>query len=389
MKETARAFTIFKIIALTIALGIMFHDEQEPWLVVMTALVFLCLFTFQIYLQSHMEKVHGEFSSNESKYPANTINSLQIVLRIIMCIGIYISGINELIPVLLILLMEIIRNISEDMYFFITSCVAAGMVLLMYSPVWQVAGICLILVVSLFTVLWYSAKLVSYKELVNRQRSEIVNLNERIKDNQRLIKTIKYAATLEERNRLTARLHDKIGHNISGSILMLEASMLNMKKNPDKAADGIQKAVSNLREGVDDLRQALREERPIKSDINSSHIKLLLEEASAKHNLHTHLKTDGNLEKISLEIWQSIHDNAIELVTNVCKHSNATNFHIDIQVMESMIKVTYWDNGKCESSFEKGLGLEAVEERTIKCNGKCFFEAEQTGFKVTSIYLGI
>lgn len=382
MKELAKVYITCKSMALVVALCIMFYNEREPWMIIMTSLIFMCMFALQIYL-IEIKRKSQHWNGNLS----STKNNGMIGILSIMSIGTFVSGFEELLPVLMILLIEIIGYILKDRYFIMASSVVLGILLLIYSPSWQLAGIYFMPVISLFMVLKVSKKLNDYMELVNLQRSEIIKRDEKIKDNQRLIKTIQYAVALEERNRIAARLHDKIGHSISGSILMLEASMLNMKNNTDKAYAGVQKAVINLREGVDDIRSALREERPVKSDINVSHIRLLLEEANAQHDLHANLLTDGDLTKISLELWHCIRDNTLELITNVYKHSSATVFSVKIQVLEAIIRVTYWDNGRCESSFEKGLGLEAVEERTIKCNGKCFMEAGDDGFKVVTLFL--
>ena len=36
--------------------------------------------------------------------------------------------------------------------------------------------------------------------------------------------------------------------------------------------------------------------------------------------------------------------------------------------------------------LSSGLGLEAIEERTIKANGRCFFEKTETGFTITNVF---
>ena len=44
---------------------------------------------------------------------------------------------------------------------------------------------------------------------------------------------------LEERAQLSQTLHDKLGHNINGSIYQLEASKVVMEKDPEKAREGL------------------------------------------------------------------------------------------------------------------------------------------------------
>ena len=115
-------------------------------------------------------------------------------------------------------------------------------------------------------------------------------------------------------------------------------------------------------------------------------IKKVLEEFEAAYSMQTVLKQNGRLELISGEVWVCINDNLNEALTNALKHSGAACFTLEISVMNKIAKVEYRDNGKSDGSFEKGLGLEAIEERTIKANGRCFFAKTETGFTITNIF---
>ena len=89
---------------------------------------------------------------------------------------------------------------------------------------------------------------------------------------------------------------------------------------------------------------------------------------------------------ISPVIWSCIHENLQECLTNLLKHSNATEFLLNIEVFKKIIKVEYKDNGTLVENFEKGLGLEAIEERIIRAKGRCFFNKGEKGFSVTNIF---
>ncbi len=47
----------------------------------------------------------------------------------------------------------------------------------------------------------------------------------------------------------------------------------------------------------------------------------------------------------------------------------------------------YKDNGTSAENFEKGMGLEAIEERTVSNKGRCFFNKGEKGFNVTNIFI--
>ena len=231
-------------------------------------------------------------------------------------------------------------------------------------------------------------KLKSYIDKNEVLKEKIIGLENQILDIKGLMKTLKTSASLEERNRIAARIHDEIGHGISGSIILLEAAMLQMKNdnNMDKAKSSVEKAIENLRESVDEIRTALREERTEKSLLGIQDLNLLLVEFKVKYNISTRFKNSGDLTKISYDKWACIHDNLKECLTNVLKHSNANEFTLDIKVFNKIIKVVYKDNGRSDKGFEKHLGLEAIEERTVNAQGKCFINKDVNGFSVINIF---
>ena len=69
---------------------------------------------------------------------------------------------------------------------------------------------------------------------------------------------------LEERTQLSQALHDKLGHNINGSIYQLEAVKVLMEKDPERSRAMIQAVIDQLRTGMDEIRAILRKKRPEK-----------------------------------------------------------------------------------------------------------------------------
>jgi len=295
-------------------------------------------------------------------------------------------GIGEFFPLISILIYEGIDLIIREKSKYVLLCTVLGLLYFVAEPETVLVAIAVVLVLFALSGTWALEKIDSYRQTVAAQKEEMDDLREKLSDNKRLIKTLKYTASLEERNRLAARIHDKVGHGISGSIIMLEAALLTIKKDPLQAEAAIQKAALNLREGVDDIRMSLREERPERSVLGLGEIKAVLQEFESTYGMQTVFKSSGRLESIGGEIWSCISENLNEALTNSLKHSGASIFTLEISVMNKAIKVEYKDNGKSTEVFEKGLGLEAIEERTIKANGRCFFEKTETGFSITNVF---
>jgi signal transduction histidine kinase len=298
----------------------------------------------------------------------------------------FVLGMGVFFPLISLLMYEGLDLLISEKTKYILLGIVLSLLYFAAEPTPIMAGIAAVLVIFAISGTWALAKMDIYRKTVASQKLEMDDLREKLSDNKRLIKTLKYTASLEERNRLAARIHDKVGHGISGSIIMLEAALLTIKKDPVQAEAAIQKAVVNLREGVDDIRLSLREERPGRIELGLSEIKAALEEFEATYHMQTVFKSSGRLESIGGEIWSCISDNLNEALTNALKHSGASCFTLEISVMNKAIKVEYKDNGKSAAVFVKGLGLEAIEERTIKANGRCFFEKTETGFTITNVF---
>ncbi|MDF2539136.1 MAG: hypothetical protein K0S76_2157 [Herbinix sp.] len=359
-----------KIAAVTASVFLFNLEKVDITLSVISTLGFLCVFLFELLIRNIRKKNH-------------LVLKLTAVASVFAC---FILGLDLFFPLYVILLTHLI-DITIDSNMFYQILVVVGLLsYLIFEPLRITTAISFLLLLMVLYCRAVIIKLEFYTEMSLMQKETIGEMNQKLLDLKSLMKTLKYTASIEERNRIAARIHDQIGHGISGSIIMLEAAMLVMKDNPEKAFTSIQKVTANLREGVDEIRAALREERAGRYLLGMNDVTARLEEFKVSYNLITTLKTTGNLDVITMEVWACIHDNLKECLTNVLKHSNASEFQLKIDVLQKIIKVEYKDNGKSEGSFEKGLGLDAIEERTVNAKGRCFFTKGETGFCVTNIF---
>ena len=362
-------YFILKIMAVITSVLLFYSAKVDITSDIISTLSFACIFV--------LELLFGRFH-NRLKLTRITIS-----LCIIACL---VLGVDRLFPLYIVLLIHLLDITLETRMFYYIMVVILLLFFFIFPPDMTSSLITLIFVSMLLFCRSVINKLTRLTEKSDRQQDQIFELNKKITDMRSLHKTLKYNASVEERNRIAARIHDQVGHGISGSIIMLEAALMLMKDNPPKASESIEKAVNNLRGGVDEIRMALRDERVERYLVGMNDINAMLEEFKVSYNKSTKLCTSGDLDVINLEIWSCIHDNTKECLTNLLKHSNATEFILSIDVYKKIIKVEYKDNGCSVEGFEKGLGLEAIEERTIGASGKCFFQKGERGFSVTNIF---
>lgn len=86
---------------------------------------------------------------------------------------------------------------------------------------------------------------------------------------------IEYNAKLNERNIISQKLHDKIGHTITGSLIQLEAIKLLIKEDI-KVSNMLGTVINSLREGMGDIRGVLKSIKPNKVEISINKIRFIL-----------------------------------------------------------------------------------------------------------------
>ncbi|MBP5473022.1 MAG: hypothetical protein J6Y12_10140 [Lachnospiraceae bacterium] len=188
---------------------------------------------------------------------------------------------------------------------------------------------------------------------------------------------------LEDRAELSQTLHDRLGHNINGSIYQLEGVKVLMDKDPDKAKTMVQAVIDQLRTGMDEIRAILRKERPEKRKIAMLHLYELCEDCNNK-GVEADLSTEGDVSRVPDNLWEVILDNAYEAVSNSMKYAGCRHIKIVIVVMNKMVRCTIEDDGAGCAKIEDGMGISGMRQRARSVNGMISFESE-AGFKVTML----
>ncbi|MDR3225853.1 MAG: histidine kinase [Clostridiales Family XIII bacterium] len=256
----------------------------------------------------------------------------------------------------------------------------------------------------------------------DEKSDRIEELRDTIRNQSRSARTMEQISKLEERNRLAARIHDEVGHGMSGSILLLEGAIAIIDNNPDEARETVKRVTEHLRESTDKIRAVLREERTDSADMSLAKIQNELAAFESDHpSVRTKLRTDGDMEQVGRAIWTCIRDNMREAMTNTLKHSNATRFSVSIANSNKLLTVAFTDNGaevaraatggaktaraaggnaeaaqvagsnpeyggEYHSDMRRGIGRQNMEERCALCYGRCFFRKEADGFHVVMTF---
>ncbi len=185
---------------------------------------------------------------------------------------------------------------------------------------------------------------------------------------------------LEERTQLSQTLHDKLGHNINGSVYQLEAVKVLMDKEPETSKKMVQAVIDQLRTGMDEIRAILRKERPSKYRLAMLQLENLCEDCRQK-GVETKLVVEGELAQVSEKYLELILDNAYEAVSNSMKYAKCTKIEIKIHAMNQMLRCSISDNGVGCKEIVDGMGLSGMRRRVREVNGIIDF-ASEAGFMI-------
>ena len=188
---------------------------------------------------------------------------------------------------------------------------------------------------------------------------------------------------LDERAELSQTLHDKLGHNINGSVYQLEAVKVLLEKEPEVSKKMIQNVIDQLRSGMDEIRGILRKERPKKYKLAVLQLEKLCEECRTK-GVEAELLTEGELKEIPEKYLEVILDNAYEAVSNSMKYARCSKIKINIYVLNQMIRCSISDNGIGCKEIVDGMGISGMRKRVREINGILDFETE-AGFTINML----
>ncbi len=224
-------------------------------------------------------------------------------------------------------------------------------------------------------------KIKKLDKIQEEQRKLIYNLQKKMAQEMDIQEQILYTARLEERNNISSRLHDKIGHTISGTLLQLEASKFILDKDREKGLSMLESCIDNLRKGMDEIRMTLRNIKPAEEELGINRIRRILDEKIKGTKIKGKVTYTGNLDKISAGLWMVFMHSITELTTNSIKYSAGDLIEIKIEILNKFIKLEVKDNGLGCEKVKKGIGLRNIEESIGNLKGKMIINNED-GFDV-------
>ncbi|SET34797.1 sensor histidine kinase [Paenibacillus sp. NFR01] len=181
-------------------------------------------------------------------------------------------------------------------------------------------------------------------------------------------KRIAELVIMEERQRIARDLHDTLGQKLSLIGLKSDLAGKLITKNPAQAVIEIGDVRLTARSALKEVREMVTQMRGIRLEDEMPRIRQILQAAE----IDFRLEGDLQLANTSLFTENMLSMCLKEAVTNVVKHSGATECLIRIEPALSDLVIAVEDNGSGIGSgvkMAKGHGLQGMRERLEFVNG--------------------
>lgn len=211
------------------------------------------------------------------------------------------------------------------------------------------------------------------------QRRELVLANVRLSQ---------HAATLEqltlsrERNRLARELHDTLAHTLSGQAVNLEAIKLSLAPEQGDVAAMLDQALTTTRDGLTDVRRAIRDLRsqPLDDLGLTLALRQMALEAAARGSFRLDLDIVEPVPALEPEIEHAFYRIAQESLENVIKHANARRVALRLWLEGKTLCLTLTDDGAgtdlSQVDYGDRHGLIGMQERAVMAGGKLVIESQ-------------
>ncbi len=219
--------------------------------------------------------------------------------------------------------------------------------------------------ISLFVFLLVNALMSEY-----RSRKELGLVNEQLIEYALLIED---RAMLQERNRIAREIHDSLGHSLTAQNIQLANALMYLRSNLDRTETFLSEAKKLGSHALKEVRHSVATLRsdPLQGKLLNVAIAELIKDLQDRTEITFHYQSDIPY-RLSQEITTTVYRIVQEALTNMIKHSQATEVKISLQLVPNDLEVTVKDNGTGFDPKENttGFGLQGMRERTNALGGK-------------------
>jgi signal transduction histidine kinase len=176
--------------------------------------------------------------------------------------------------------------------------------------------------------------------------------------------------------RFSHELHDELGQSLTA--IKANLSALRTEPSPSRLQDSmvlVEDAIRDVREMSQLLRPTILDDFGLDAALRA-----LTETFSQRTNIRVDYKSDIRNPRLNDQTETHLFRIAQEALTNVARHSGATEVEVKLAADSRQVQLTVSDNGHGGSVAEKGdrtgLGLAGMQMRARGCGGKMMVKSD-------------
>lgn len=174
-------------------------------------------------------------------------------------------------------------------------------------------------------------------------------------------------AVLSERTRMARDLHDSLAQGFTGVVVQLRAAEQAASTEPDRLAGHLERAREAALEGLRTAKASVWALRDFGSDDLESTLRNLVANRLQPAGISYAVNCD-NLPDLGSELRKAVLAIAGEALTNILRHSGATECRLELRRDARRVAFTIADNGSGVSDGP-GLGVAGMKERAAAVGG--------------------
>ncbi|MBE1442911.1 sensor histidine kinase [Paenibacillus sp. OAS669] len=212
-----------------------------------------------------------------------------------------------------------------------------------------------------------------------RQRNEMYELNKKhLEELQSAYDQLHQAsatamqyAVLEERTRIARDIHDAVGHSLTSLIVQIQALRYMVKADPERAAHSLDGMLAVARQGLQDIRTSVHALADNRSIPGVTGLKSLLARMEATASIAYTFHTDLQDREVEAEAYETCFRVLQEAITNIIRHSQATQVEVGLFRRSDKLVMSIRDNGvvKAINDIKEGYGIKVMKTRLEELGG--------------------
>jgi Signal transduction histidine kinase len=173
-------------------------------------------------------------------------------------------------------------------------------------------------------------------------------------------------AELMERHRISRQLHDHLGHDLTGASLALQA--YEYVSDPAEARELLREVGNRLERSTTRLREAVHNMTPV-TPIGADSLAYIARNFRHAGIADIRFRQSGDMQRVAPHMWELLEACLKEALTNIVRHSNASEAEVELQASETIVRLRIGDNGTVHPGDLSGSGIRGLQMRARALGG--------------------